>query len=196
MKNGGVGHHQDYLLIVSPSTLTVWRKHLVAIEYVYCLGVNIPKLAIIALFRKLFPFPMKMIRLAIYSLMGILVALTISTIVTASVACIPFAANWDTTLIDVRCIDREAFFLWSSLPNIITDLDAANQDSVAVNGDGTREDWLNHNLHYRQSVSLFPTISNSLSYLTLMGTAVLLPQSFALLPFPTSLPLQTAHGTP
>ena len=90
------------------------------ISILYFAGVNIPKLAILALYRRL--FPNKSNRYVIYALMGILIGLTISTVVTALVACIPFAANWDPTLPGARCIDKEAFFRWGSLPNIITDI--------------------------------------------------------------------------
>jgi hypothetical protein len=120
VKNAGVGHHETYLLATSPEKLTIWAKHLVAVEYVYLIGVNVPKLAILVLYYRL--FPVKVIRGFIYGLMAFLIGLTISTVVTASVACIPFAANWDLTLPKYHCINKEAFFIWASLPNIISDL--------------------------------------------------------------------------
>ncbi len=100
--------------------MTIWGKYLVGISIFYFAGVNIPKMAILALYRRL--FPNKSNRYVIYALMGILIGLTISTVVTALVACIPFAANWDPTLPGARCINKEAFFRWGSLPNIITDI--------------------------------------------------------------------------
>ena len=77
-----------------------------------------PKLAILALYYRL--FPKKDFRMIIYILMGILVGLTISTVVTAGVACRPFSANWDPS--PGACINKEAFFIWSSMPNIVTDI--------------------------------------------------------------------------
>lgn len=99
----------------------MWAKYLVAIEYVYLGGVNIPKLAILALYRRLF-LPKKGIRLVIHILMGVLIAQTIANLVAASVACVPFAANWEPTLPGAVCINKELFFIWSSFPNIVTDV--------------------------------------------------------------------------
>ena len=104
----------------SPEKLIIWGKHLLAIEYVYLIGVNVPKLAILALYRRL--FPNKRLRIIVYILAVILIGLIISTVIVASVACRPYAANWDHKLPGAVCIDKEAFFIYSSLPNIITDV--------------------------------------------------------------------------
>lgn len=111
-----------YLLQHAPSKIVVWGKFLVAIEFIYLVGVNVPKLAILALYYRL--FPTKSVRIVIVLLGGILVSLTISTVATAIVACRPFSANWEppTSKSGGVCIDKEAFFIWSSLPNIITDV--------------------------------------------------------------------------
>ncbi len=109
-----------YLEETDPGIATIWGKYLVAISIIYFAGVNVPKMAILALYRRL--FPNKSNRYVIYALMVILIGLTVSTVVTALVACVPFAANWDPTLPGARCIDKEAFFIWGSLPNIITDI--------------------------------------------------------------------------
>ena len=91
-----------------------------AISILYFGSINIPKLAILALYRRL--FPQKGIRIVIHTLMGILIAQTIAIVVAAFVACIPFAANWDPTLPGAVCINKEALFIWSSFPNILTDI--------------------------------------------------------------------------
>ena len=120
VKHAGVGHHIQYLEQTDPQKVIVWGKYLVAISTLYFGGVNIPKLAILALYRRL--FPNKSNRVAIYIVMGSLIGLTISTIVTALAACRPFAANWNLDLPGSYCIDKEAFFRYGSLPNIITDI--------------------------------------------------------------------------
>lgn len=99
----------------------MWGKYLVAIEFLYLGSVNIPKLAILALYRRL--FSVKRLRVIVNILMGVLLAQTMSNLVAASVACIPFAANWwDPKLQATVCLDKEALFRWSSFPNIITDI--------------------------------------------------------------------------
>ena len=103
-----------------PIKVTIWGKYLVAISTLYFGSVNIPKLAVLALYRRL--FPKKSIRIVIHVLMGVLIALTVSTIVTAVVACRPYAANWNLHMPNAVCIDKEAFFIWGSIPNIVTDI--------------------------------------------------------------------------
>ncbi|EDN93581.1 hypothetical protein SS1G_09448 [Sclerotinia sclerotiorum 1980 UF-70] len=119
VKNAGVGYHVSYLESTDPALVQTWGKYLVAIATVYFGGVNIPKLAILALYKRL--FPTKGILLVIHILMAALIALTISTIITNLAACRPFSANWDST-IKATCINKEAFFIWGSIPNIITDI--------------------------------------------------------------------------
>lgn len=100
--------------------MSLWGKYLVAISILYFGSVNIPKLAILALYRRL--FPKKGIRIVIHILMGVLIAQTISIVIAAHAACKPSTANWNPTLPGTVCIDKEALFIWSSLPNILTDI--------------------------------------------------------------------------
>lgn len=98
----------------------MWRKYLLAISLVYAGSFNLAKLAILALYRRL--FPQKKIVILIHVLMGILVGHTISIVVAALAACSPFAANWYPTLPGAFCINKEALFIWSSFPGIVTDI--------------------------------------------------------------------------
>lgn len=100
--------------------MTLWGKYLVAISILYNGTFNIPKLAILALYRRL--FPQRNIGIAIYILMGLLIAQTLSIVVATLAACRPFAANWDPTLPGAVCINKEALFIWGSFPNIVTDI--------------------------------------------------------------------------
>ncbi|KAL9122552.1 MAG: hypothetical protein Q9187_000895 [Circinaria calcarea] len=120
VKRAGVGYHTTYLEAQAPEKVTRWGKYLVAISTLYFGGINIPKLAILAFYRRL--FSKKRIRLAIHLLAGCLIALTLSTVVTAFVACIPYAANWDPNIPGAVCINKEAFFIWGSIPNILSDI--------------------------------------------------------------------------
>lgn len=47
--------------------------------------------------------------------------MTISTSIAILCQCRPFAANWDNT-IKATCVNRNALCIWSSLPNIATDV--------------------------------------------------------------------------
>lgn len=100
--------------------MSLWGKYLVAISILYFGSVNIPKIAILALYHRL--FPNKKIRLVVWIIFGVLVGLTISTVITGLVSCRPFEANWNPELPGARCINKEAFFRYGSIPNILTDI--------------------------------------------------------------------------
>lgn len=117
VKKAGVGFHMPYILETAPYKATLWGKYLVAISILYVSSFNIPKLAILALYRRLFTQ-----KTSIHVLMGVLIAQTIAISIAIWAACRPFAANWDRTLPGAVCINKEALFIWGSLPNIITDV--------------------------------------------------------------------------
>lgn len=118
--HAGVGHHVPYLAETNPPIVLLWGKYLVAISILYFGSVNIPKVAILALYHRL--FPNRNIRIAVWIVLGVLVALTISTVISGLAACRPFAANWNPSLPGAHCIDKEAFFRYGSIPNILTDI--------------------------------------------------------------------------
>lgn len=97
-----------------------WGKYLLVIATLYFVVVNIPKLAVLALYHRL--FPQRTTKITVYLLAGVLISGTIANTIVSLAACKPFKANYDTTVPGHKCIDKEAFFVWTSLPNIITDV--------------------------------------------------------------------------
>ena len=115
-----MGYHVTYLEEVDAGKVVAFSKYLVAISILYFASVNLPKFAILTLYRQL--FPNKGIRIVVYTTAAGLVALTVTNIVALFLACRPFAANWDPKLPGAHCFDKEALFRWGSVPNIITDI--------------------------------------------------------------------------
>lgn len=91
-----------------------------AISLLYFWAVSIPKIAILVLFHPLFPD--RRFRRTVVTLTGVLIALTLTTGITAFSACRPFAANWNPKLPGAFCLDKEGLFRWASFPNILTDV--------------------------------------------------------------------------
>ncbi|KAM0145982.1 hypothetical protein ACHAQE_010974 [Botrytis cinerea] len=54
VKNGGAGHHLAYLAKHHPDKVAIWFKHLLALAAIYWIAVNLPKIAILCLYRRLF----------------------------------------------------------------------------------------------------------------------------------------------
>jgi hypothetical protein len=120
VKQGGMGYHILYLEETNPGILITWGKYLTAISTLYFFIVNIPKLAILALYHRVFPGHRT--HTAIYILSAILIAASLANTIAALAACQPYAANWDMKIPGAKCINKEALFIWSSIPNIVTDV--------------------------------------------------------------------------
>ena len=82
--------------------------------------VAIPKLAILALYLRL--FTLKPYRIAVYALAVIVLTTGIVCPVMSLNLCRPFEFNWDRTIPGGSCWDENAFYRWGSLPNILTDV--------------------------------------------------------------------------
>ena len=116
---GGVGRHAAAFKS-DPSVIVRYVKLEVAFIYMYLFAVTVPKLAILSLYLRI--FPEKPYRSACYIISGVLMASLMANITAVSVVCIPFKALWDPSIQGARCINQNAFFRYSTLPNIITDL--------------------------------------------------------------------------
>lgn len=117
---GGVGHHIAALEITDPGKIVVWAKLVVGIPIVYLAAVLFPKLAILAIYLRI--FTKKPYRRACYALAVLLIANWIATTVAGLLVCIPLRYLWDRTVAGGHCFDINAYFRWSSLVNILTDV--------------------------------------------------------------------------
>ncbi|KAJ5101296.1 hypothetical protein NUU61_003518 [Penicillium alfredii] len=120
VRYGGVGHHLDALKKEEPQLVPQYFKYLLVVSTYYYSTVAIPKLAVLALYGRLWTVnPYRTIIL-------ILAAIIILTAVVSGIMCLnmcqPFEFNWDQSIPGGHCLDKQAFFTWASLPNILTDL--------------------------------------------------------------------------
>ncbi|KAJ5939623.1 hypothetical protein N7466_002757 [Penicillium verhagenii] len=119
VKYGGVGRHLAALERETPNMAPQYFKYLLVISTYYYTTVAIPKLAVLALYGRLWTVnPYRTIIL-------ILAAVITLTAVVSGVMCLnmcqPFRLNWDTS-VPGHCLNKQALYLWASLPNILTDL--------------------------------------------------------------------------
>ncbi|CAH0050541.1 unnamed protein product [Clonostachys solani] len=118
---GGVGYHVEYHAERDPETLVIYFKYLAAIPIWYSATINLSKLAILAVYKRL--FPQRRMHICIWVLAGILVVHSIVGVILLFTVCRPFWANWGSLEVqNAHCYDRIALFLWYSLPSIITDV--------------------------------------------------------------------------
>lgn len=104
----------------TPSREPKYFIWLLIVSTYYYSTVALPKLAVLALYGRLWTVnPYRTIIL-------VLAAIITLTAVVSGIMCLnmcrPFKYNWDTTIPGGTCYNKQEFFLWASLPNILTDL--------------------------------------------------------------------------
>ncbi|KAI1473096.1 uncharacterized protein F4812DRAFT_411594 [Daldinia caldariorum] len=120
VRRGTVGYHSGYLEETRPEAVTLFLKHLVAISILYSAAIWISKLSICILYRRL--FPQRLVYILLCIIVSIMISTSIVAVILLFVACRPFWTNWAAPSIQsTYCIDKEALFVWSSLPNVVTD---------------------------------------------------------------------------
>ncbi|KAJ5292192.1 hypothetical protein N7478_001443 [Penicillium angulare] len=120
VKYGGVGYHLEALAMETPSREPKYFIWLLIVSTYYYSTVAFSKLAVLALYGRLWTVnPYRTIILVV----GVVIALTavVSGIMCLNM-CQPFSYNWDLTISEGHCYNKQAFFLWASLPNIFTDI--------------------------------------------------------------------------
>lgn len=110
MQYGGVGHH--VVAIHDPQTIVYWYKScIIATPIIYCSAVAFPKLAILAVYLRVFVDRFSRITCYIVATIAILTA----------IVSLP-AVIWDKTISGGRCKDTQALFRYASLRYIATDV--------------------------------------------------------------------------
>jgi hypothetical protein len=111
----------EYLEQTNPAAVVLFLKYLVAISAWYFATIWISKVAICLFFRRL--FPQRPVQIITMVLAIVLVCTSIVCVIVDLIACKPFSANWAPPPEQaIFCLDKEAFFVWSTLPNIVTDV--------------------------------------------------------------------------
>ncbi|CAI6341314.1 unnamed protein product [Periconia digitata] len=120
VKYGGVGHHILYIYLTDQPKLVVYNRYIISLAFLCGATVNIPKLAVLLLYKRLFG-SVRTYRIIIWTFIGILLCMTLGNIISASVSCIPFEANWKY-IRGAKCLEQQKWFSYIVIPNIITDV--------------------------------------------------------------------------
>ncbi|TVY80878.1 hypothetical protein LSUE1_G005420 [Lachnellula suecica] len=119
VKYGGVGRHFLALQQTEPERIVTYFKFLRAGSTTYFFLVAFPKLAILALYLRLFTIqPYQRI---IYGTAAVVALTAIVCPIVSMNMCRPFEHNWNKNMAG-HCLDEVAFDRWGSFPNIVTDI--------------------------------------------------------------------------
>ncbi|KAI9640544.1 hypothetical protein NHQ30_010842 [Ciborinia camelliae] len=117
---GGLGHHLLWLEYNALDRLIRWQQDLFALEIIYLISINIPKIAILNLYYRIFIGVRT--RIFIWVLGTILILYSVISTPILIFLCSPIRAYWDVRIKDAKCLNRDLFQTYSALPNIITDI--------------------------------------------------------------------------
>ena len=113
------GRHSAALEESNPEDLIVNAKGEIAVDILYCVSCVLPRLAILWLYLRI--FPQRSHRMACCITAVVLAGVFSSLAILSGFQCIPLSYLWDKTIAG-HCIDIDALFRWSSLPNIVADV--------------------------------------------------------------------------
>ena len=117
---GGVGYHQAFVAATAPDDLPRRAKFLLVTPLMYLAAVLFPKLAILAIYLRIFisrPY-----RVACWVLGAFLIINWFTFTVAAFFMCSPLEYLWNKRIIGGRCFDINLFYRLSAFPNIATDV--------------------------------------------------------------------------
>ncbi|EED20662.1 integral membrane protein [Talaromyces stipitatus ATCC 10500] len=116
----GIGYHQEYLNENYPEKVIVGLRYLFAIQVLYNFFFNVPKFAILLLYNRIFPPPLR-INTLVRVMMVFLILQTIANTLAEFLICDSHFTNFDN-YVRTTCISRQTFYVWGTFPNIISDV--------------------------------------------------------------------------
>lgn len=118
---GGVGYHIAAVAATNPEKIIIWGKLLFSSPIVYLWSVTFPKLAILAMFLRIFTHGFY--RNTAMIIAAILVASLVANTLVSLSSCKPMAYFWDKSTPNGYCpVDLGKFYIWATFPNIVTDV--------------------------------------------------------------------------
>ncbi|CAI6070636.1 unnamed protein product, partial [Clonostachys chloroleuca] len=110
----GAGRHAAYWLLHNPATITNFLKYQTASQFIYMVGITLPKVALLILYLKVLADRKVVI--------GFLISLWFSSVVALFAICQPFAYNWNKSIQGGHCGNFMATYKYISIPNIASDV--------------------------------------------------------------------------
>ena len=118
--SAGVGQHLPAVVAADPATLLTWNKVIFALLILYSLAVAFPKLSILALYLRI--FTEKRYRISTWVLAAIISGTAVAVSLTAIFRCSPIPYAWDKSIQGGSCINVASFYVYCSIPNVVTDV--------------------------------------------------------------------------
>lgn len=115
--DGGIGLHEARLEQEAPHKIVVWGHYIIIVPLLYVQAIVPAKLAVLHLYLNIFTD--KTLRIGTYITGAIILGTWISCTVAGLLTCRPLSYFWTQK---GTCFNVNAYFRWSGLPNIVTDV--------------------------------------------------------------------------
>ncbi|KAI1170394.1 hypothetical protein F4777DRAFT_569313 [Nemania sp. FL0916] len=117
---GGAGRHAAYWFVHDPGTFAEFLKVEVAAEFIYVIGVTLPKICIMTMYLNIFVEPRT--RLMTKVVLAFIILNFVATVILTFTICQPFAFKWDKSISNGHCTNLTAGYRYISIPNILIDI--------------------------------------------------------------------------
>lgn len=117
---GGVGRHWPELILHHPERIATAYELEEVEGFIYMASITFPKLAVLALYMRI--FTMRPYRIAVYITGGTIILNCIGGMIAHSILCAPFTFSWERTTPGGICGNNVAAYLWFSVLNVVTDV--------------------------------------------------------------------------
>ncbi|TEY39884.1 hypothetical protein BOTCAL_0448g00100 [Botryotinia calthae] len=121
VKFGGVGYHIAALEVTEPEKITIWAKLLFSTPPIYIWAATFPKLAILAMFLRI--FTNGVYRSTVIAIAAVLIGYALAISFVSIFQCKPVAYFWDKTIPNGHyTVNPSQLYMWATAPNILTDI--------------------------------------------------------------------------
>lgn len=118
-QNTGLGFHIATLLAIAPEDVASSSKLSLVFQTFYALTCQLTRMIIVSLYLRIFTD--KISRIACYVLIACMVVLFAIAVPILATQCVPIAALWDPSIKDAHCINVQAWYTYSTIPNVVFD---------------------------------------------------------------------------
>ncbi|KAF2451160.1 hypothetical protein P171DRAFT_515235 [Karstenula rhodostoma CBS 690.94] len=105
---------------VTPKQISELAKGMLVGIYTWTTSNTLVRVSMILLYLRV--FPSRRFKILCYAFLGINVAYLFANWIGAALICRPFAYNWDQSIAGGHCGDRQRFYIWTGLQNLVQDV--------------------------------------------------------------------------
>ncbi|PSR79794.1 hypothetical protein BD289DRAFT_485381 [Coniella lustricola] len=117
---GGTGRHITDVEAVDPSAVVLTLQLILPFEALYGITLMLVKFSMLRFYARIFAIN-KTFTIAVWTAATVIFLWMVSVVLETFLLCRPLAYNWDTTIADGTCGNRQAVYVGAGVSNMVTD---------------------------------------------------------------------------